>query len=114
MKEFSHLSAKDHALRVGGSKSAGGSASNIIVSSDMTETEIEDSIRKDLLVLSSRHPKQSWEDLLSDTDDSPEAQLLMILIDQNKILIRQNELILRGINRKLPNSLSMQTENRHD
>jgi hypothetical protein len=104
MKEFSHLSAKDHISKARKSGSDGERGSNVIVSPEMTELEIEDSIRQDLLALSSRHPKQSWEDLLSDQNDSSEEQLLMILIDQNKILIRQNELILRSINRKLSNS----------
>lgn len=73
---------------------------NVLLSSEMTDEEIEEEIRKDLKSVSSRHGWLDLPDLLESGDiDSPEDRLLTTLIDQGKILIRQNELILRILRR---------------
>ncbi len=72
----------------------------ILLSPEMSDEEIEEAIRKDLRSVSSRHRWLDLPDLLESGDlDSPEDRLLTTLIDQSKILIRQNELILRMLRR---------------
>ena len=67
---------------------------------EMTDEEIEEAIRRDLRNVSSRHEWMDLPDLLESGDiDSPEDRLLSTLIDHSKILIRQNELILRILRR---------------
>jgi hypothetical protein len=74
-----------------------------LLSSEMSDEEIEELIRKDLKSVSSRHGWLDLPDLLESEDiDSPEDRLLTTLIDQSKILIRQNELILRLLRRAFP------------
>ena len=71
----------------------------------MTDQEIEEAIRKDLKSVSNTHEWMDLPDLLESGDiDSPEDRLLSTLIDQSKILIRQNELILRILRRSLSQS----------
>ncbi len=72
----------------------------VLLSPDMKDEEIEEAIRKDLKIISSRHEWLDLPDILGSGDmDSPEDRLLTTLIDQSNILIRQNELILRILRR---------------
>jgi hypothetical protein len=78
----------------------------------MSDEEIEEAIRKDLKSVSSRHGWLDLPDLLESGDiDSPEDRLLTTLIDQNKILIRQNELILRILRRVTADSTGLRPAN---
>ena len=80
----------------------------ILLSPEMSDEEIEETIRKDLKSISSRHGWLDLPDLLGSGDiDSPEDRLLATLIDQNKILIRQNELILRTLKRVRTDSTAL-------
>jgi hypothetical protein len=72
----------------------------VLVSPEMSDEKIEETIRKDLRRVSSRHDWLDLPDLLETGDiDSPEDRLLTTLVDQSNILIRQNELILRILRR---------------
>jgi hypothetical protein len=74
----------------------------------MSDDEIRRLIREDLNALSSSPSSarfwKSLADLLEENGDeeSPEEQLLKTLLGHSKILIRQNELILRAVSRKAP------------
>src|SRR2546422_1652233 len=72
----------------------------VLISPEMSDDEIEEAIRKDLKSVSSRHSWLDLPDILESGDmDSSEDRLLATIIDQSKILIRQNELILRILKR---------------
>jgi hypothetical protein len=72
----------------------------VLLSPEMSDEEIQEAIHRDLKRVSSRHGWLDLPDLLESGDmDSPEDRLLTTLIDQSKILIRQNELILRILKR---------------
>ncbi len=80
-----------------------------LLSPEMTDEEIEQAIRESLKSVSSRHGWLDLPDILESGDiDSPEDRLLTTLIEQGKILIRQNELILRILRRSF--SLSPRSE----
>lgn len=73
---------------------------DVLLSPETSDDEIEAAIRQDLKSVSSRHDWLDLPDILESGDmDSPEDRLLTTLIDQSKILIRQNELILRILRR---------------
>ena len=107
---FHHLSTKG--TNKMGTKKEGGEGKRdarkkdeVLLSPEMSDEEIEEAIRKDLKSVSSRHEWLDLPDILESGDmDSPEDRLLTTLIDQNKILIRQNELIQRILRRLSPQS----------
>ena len=74
-----------------------------LLSPEMSDEDIQKLIHEDIRALSSsRHLWGSLVDLIDSTDDeSPEAELLKTLVGQNRIIIRQNELILRAITKRL-------------
>lgn len=73
---------------------------DVLLSPETSDDEIEAAIRRDLKSVSSHHDWLDLPDILESGDiDSPEDRLLATLIDQSKILIRQNELILRILKR---------------
>src|SRR6266581_6485732 len=102
---FHHLSVKG-ANQIGPKNKEGGDAkrekrkNEVLLSPEMSDEEIEEAIRKDLKSASSNHGWLDFPDILESGDmDSPEDRLLTTLVDQTKILIRQNELILRMLRR---------------
>jgi hypothetical protein len=107
---FHHLSIKC-ASKIGkdgkesGSRKREPRKKEVLLSPEMTDEEIEEAVRKDLKRVSSSHDWLDLPDILESGDiDSPEDRLLTTLIDQSKILIRQNELILRILRRSLSQS----------
>ncbi len=98
IQSISHLNAKSrHGPRNEPPKEA-------LLKPEMTDDDLRRLVREDLDALSSSksssHLWSSLEDLLDEnSDESPEEQLLKTVIGQNKILIRQNELILRALSR---------------
>jgi hypothetical protein len=105
---FHHLSVKG-TNKVGtnnkesGNKKREARKKEVLLSPEMSDEEIEEAIHKDLKSVSSRHGWLDLPDILESGDmDSPEDRLLTTLIDQSKILIRQNELILRILRRGFP------------
>jgi len=103
---FHHLSVKntnktDTKNKENGDKKRDKPKKEALLSPEMSDEEIEAAIRKDLKSVSSRHEWLDLPDILESGDmDSPEDRLLSTLIDQSKILIRQNELILRALRRR--------------
>ena len=76
---------------------------DVLLSPETSDDEIEAAIRRDLKSVSSRHDWLDIPDILESGDmDSAEDRLLATLIEQSKILIRQNELILRMLRRGSP------------
>jgi hypothetical protein len=102
---FHHLSVKatnkiETKSKEGGAAEREPRKKDEVLSPEMSDEEIEEAIRKDLKSVSSRHDWLDLPDILESGDmDSPEDRLLTTLIDQGKILIRQNELILRILKR---------------
>jgi hypothetical protein len=102
---FHHLSIKgtnkiDTTNKESGDKKRDIRKKEVLLSPEMSDEEIEEAIRKDLKSVSSRHEWLDLPDILESGDmDCPEDRLLTTLIDQSKILIRQNELILRMLRR---------------
>jgi hypothetical protein len=103
---FHHLSVKD-TNKIGTKNKEGlegkrdtRKKTEVLLSPEMSDGEIEEAIRKDLKSVSSRHEWLDMPDILESGDmDSPEDRLLTTLIDQSNIQIRQNELILRILRR---------------
>ena len=98
---FSHLSLKskkrnatESRLKVGSEQEE--SNGEEALPSEMSDQELEAAIRRDLRT---PLPHHSWSDLAdlieSEGYDSSDTLLLTALLNQSKILIRQNELILR-------------------
>jgi hypothetical protein len=108
-KLFHHLSTKgtnkiDTKNKESGDKRRD-TRKEVLLSPEMSDEEIEEAIRKDLKSVSSRHGWLDLPDILESGDiDSPEDRLLTTLIDQSKVLIRQNELILRILRRSFSGS----------
>jgi len=102
---FHHLSIKgtnkiDTTNKESGDKKRDTRKKEVLLSPEMSDEEIEEAIRKDLKNASSHHEWLDLPDILESGDmDSPEDRLLTTIIDQGKILIRQNELILRMLRR---------------
>jgi len=87
---------------------------------ELTDQEIVASVDRDVAALPSQAAGFSWKDLVrllpweyegptevveraeEDMDETLPAQLLRILVEQNSIVMRQNELILRALNRLAP------------
>lgn len=101
-KSIQHLNAKDLAKnkpKKGPNIGGESKRSEKLLSPDMTDEDIQKLIQEDLQALSeSHHLWASFVDLIDSNgeDQSPEAELLKTLIGQNRIIIRQNELILRA------------------
>jgi len=74
----------------------------------MSDEDLRRLVKEDLEALSasksSSHFWTSLADVLDESGDnaSPEEELLKVLVGQSKVLIRQNELILRNLRRALP------------
>jgi len=102
---FHHLSIKgtnkiDPKNKESGDKKRDARKKEVLLSPEMSDEEIEEAIHKDLKSVSSHHRWLDLPDILESGDiDSQEDRLLTALIDQSKILIRQNELILRMLRR---------------
>jgi len=79
---------------------------SLLISDDMTNEEIKDWIQKDMRNLQSHEAGSGWMRLGTLLSGNSTDQILgaglKALIDQNKIIIRQNELILRAINKENP------------
>ena len=115
---FHHLSIKgtnkiDTTNKESGGKKRDTRKKEVLLSPEMSDEEIEEAIRKDLKNVSSSHDWLDLPDLLESGDiDSQEDRLLTTLIDQGKILIRQNELILRILRRVTTDSTRSHTIDR--
>ena len=105
-KLFSHLSLKGRgknktrtAERVE-SKGEPDSVGEVILSAEMTDEELEEAIREGLHNEFPHHRLSDILDLIeSGGEDSGDALVLGALLTHSKILVRQNELILRILRR---------------
>lgn len=74
----------------------------ILFSTEMADEDLRKEIYQDMLNLASHEAGTGWGRLASifsgNNTDFMLAQLLKALVDQNKIIIRQNELLLRALN----------------
>lgn len=77
----------------------------ILISDVMTEEEIKQKINRDMMNLAMHEAGTGWMRLGTLLSGNSTDQMLgagfKALIDQNKIIIRQNELILRSLKRAL-------------
>ncbi len=94
-----HMNAKDKAKSVKESVEKG--SAKILFSPETSNEDLRKAIYDDMLNLASHEAGTGWGRLASvfsgNNTDFMLAQLLKALVDQNKILIRQNELILRAL-----------------
>jgi len=113
---FHHLSIKGTSKTEAKSKEGGDGKRDtrkkeVLLSPEMSDEEIEEAIRRDLKSVSSSHGWLDFPDILESGDmDSPEDRVLTTLVDQSKILIRQNELILRILKRGSSRSAESRTD----
>jgi hypothetical protein len=77
--------------------------SKILISDSMSDQEIKDMILQDMLNLSMHETGTAWMRLGTLLSLNPTEQMLgaglKAIIDQNKIMIRQNELIIRALSK---------------
>ncbi len=76
--------------------------SSILISPHMTDEEIENKIAEDMANLAMHEAGTAWMrlgTLLGTATDQMMGAGFKALIDQNKIIIRQNELLLRSLKR---------------
>ncbi len=94
-----HMNAKDQARKVAGTMEK--SEAKMLFSPEMADEDLSKAIYEDMLNLASHEAGTGWARLSAILSGSQAdlllAQLLKALVDQNKILIRQNELILRAL-----------------
>ena len=78
-------------------------APQLLVSDKMSDEEIKKRIVDDMINLSMHEAGTSWMRLGTLLSGNPSDQILgaglKAIIDQNKIIIRQNELMIRALNR---------------
>ena len=75
-------------------------AKEILISEEMTDEKIQERIHEDMMNLAMHEAGTGWMGLTILSGSSTDQILvagLKALIDQNKIIIRQNELILRAL-----------------
>ncbi len=99
-----HLNAKDKAKKV--QTAIEKSEAKILFSPEMADEDLSKAIYEDMLNLASHEAGTGWARLSAILSGSQTdlllAQLLKALVDQNKILIRQNELMLRTLRGQSP------------
>lgn len=75
----------------------------VLISDEMTDEEIKTKIYEDMSNLKIHEKGTGIDSFLTILSGSPServmASLLKAIVDQNKIIIRQNELIIRGLRR---------------
>jgi hypothetical protein len=90
-----------------GKKPEQGSVS-LLATDDMSDSEIRKLIYEDMMNLEKSLAGKGWTRLGTLLKGNSTDQILgagfKAIIDQNKILIRQNELILRALSKKRPNN----------
>ena len=90
-----------------GDKPEQGSVS-LLATDDMSDSEIRKLIYEDMMNLEKSLAGKGWTRLGNLLKGNSTDQILgagfKAIIDQNKILIRQNELILRALSKKRPNN----------
>jgi hypothetical protein len=95
------MNAKDKAKNVKQAIEQG--EAKILFSPEIADEDLRKAIYDDMLSLASHEAGTGWGRLASiftgNNTDFMLAQLLKALVDQNKILIRQNELMLRALKR---------------
>ena len=100
------MNAKDKARNVKESVEKG--EARILFSPETDDDDLRRAIYEDMLNLASHEAGTGWGRLASifagNNTDFMLAQLLKALVDENKILIRQNELILRALKPKTRSS----------
>jgi len=96
-----HMNAKDKAKNVKQAIEQG--EAKILFSPETADEDLRKAIYDDMFSLASHEAGTGWGRLASmftgNNTDFMLAQLLKALVDQNKILIRQNELMLRALKR---------------
>jgi hypothetical protein len=90
-----------------GDKPEQGSAS-LLATDDMSDSEIRKLIYEDMMNLEKSLAGRGWTRLGNLLKGNSTDQILgagfKAIIDQNKILIRQNELMIRALSRKRPDN----------
>ena len=99
-----HMGVKDKAKKVQTAIEKG--EAKMLFSPEMADEDLRKAIYEDMLNLASHEAGTGWARLSAILSGSQTdlllAQLLKALVDQNKIIIRQNELILRSLRRQSP------------
>lgn len=96
------MNAKDKAKKLQTAIEKG--EAKMLFSPEMADEDLSKAIYEDMLNLASHEAGTGWARLSAILSGSQTdlllAQLLKALVDQNKILIRQNELMIRALDRQ--------------